>query len=172
MRFVILFVVSGLLLGAKGQKGECPDGSRAVGDHPPNGWELICWKDRRWKHGMATTWHDNGQKKSEGEYRKDQRHGKWTWWHASGKKKEEGEYKDGELNGKWTLWHDNGFKELEGEYKDGKFQGKLTIWYANGQKARQVEYKDGKMVGKATCWDKAGTEITCWQSPAVNSPRP
>jgi antitoxin component YwqK of YwqJK toxin-antitoxin module len=43
-----------------------------------------------------------------------------TFWHENGQKKSEGEYKDGEREGLWTFWHENGQKEKEGEYKDGE----------------------------------------------------
>jgi len=35
-------------------------------------------------HGHWTTWHENGQKKSEGEYEKGSREGRWTYWNEDG----------------------------------------------------------------------------------------
>jgi antitoxin component YwqK of YwqJK toxin-antitoxin module len=185
MRFVVVFVMSGLLLGAKGQKGVCPEGSRAVGDPPPKGYELICWKDLtyqgRWQHGMSTYWHKNGQKKEEGTYKHGKQHGNITRWHANGQKRLEGEYKDGKRHGKWTywsqagkrlgtnqwtngsgaitVWYDNGQKEYRSEYKDGELQGKDTNWHDNGQKKSEGEYKDGRKHGKRTHWSQSGKRL-------------
>jgi len=40
---------------------------------------------KKWK-GMKTSWHENGQKQAEGNY-KDGKHTKWTEWRKNGKKK-------------------------------------------------------------------------------------
>ena len=159
MRFVVVFVMSGLLLGAKGQKGVCPEGSRAVGDPPPKGYELICWKDLtyqgRWQHGMATYWHKNGQKKEEGTYKHGKQHGNITRWHANGQKRLEGEYKDGKRHGKWTYWSQAGKRLGTNQWTNGS--GSVTFWYDNGQKREQGEIrKNIKRRGKWTFWSPKG----------------
>ena len=47
------------------------------------------------KNGLHTTYHENGQKKSEGNYKDDKHDGKWTWWHENGQIEAERNYKDG-----------------------------------------------------------------------------
>jgi antitoxin component YwqK of YwqJK toxin-antitoxin module len=177
MRFVMIFVMSGLLLGAKGQSGECPDGSRAVGAPPPKGYELICWKRGRWLHGRAIYWHKNGQKKEEGQFKDGNTHGKWTYWSRAGKrlgtnqwtngsgavtfwydngqKKEEGEFKDGMRHGKWTYWSQAGRRLGTNQWTNGS--GTITFWYDNGQKKEEGEIRKNIMRrGKWTFWSPKG----------------
>ena len=42
--------------------------------------------------------------------------------YENGQKKSEGNFKDGEFDGKVTSWHENGQIEREEYYKDGKLQ--------------------------------------------------
>ena len=100
------------------------------------------------QEGLWTTWHDNGQKCEEGEYKDGKKEGLWTGWYDNGQKWEEGECKDGKKEGLWTTWYYNGQKWDEGEYKDGKKEGLETTWLSNGQKKREVEYKDGEEVSR------------------------
>jgi len=76
--------------------------------------------------------------------------------YENGQLKSEGNYKDYNADGKWTMWHENGLKKEEGNYKDGYRDGKWTEWYENGQKQEESFWKDGFLVGESTCWDKAG----------------
>ena len=68
------------------------------------------------KNGIHTEFHENGKKKSEGNYKgvdrwnQPQKIGKWTGWHENGKKKLEGTFTNGELDGLVIEWHDNGQK--------------------------------------------------------------
>lgn len=85
------------------------------------------------KEGLWTFWHDNGQKKEEGEYKDGKREGLWTQLRKNGEKIE-AEFKDGELEGLWTWWHDNGQKAVEGECKEGNKVGNWIYWDENGKK--------------------------------------
>ena len=48
------------------------------------------------KNGLHTTYHENGQKMSEGNWKDGKRDGKYTAWHENGQIKSEKNYKDGE----------------------------------------------------------------------------
>ena len=46
--------------------------------------------------------------------------GKWTEWYENGQIKSEGNYKDNKRDGKWTGWYPDGQKMSEENYKDGR----------------------------------------------------
>ena len=64
--------------------------------------------------------YENGQKKSEGNFKDGKRDGVYNSWYKNGQIKSERIYKEDEEIGKWTYWHENGQKEHEVNYKDGK----------------------------------------------------
>ena len=66
--------------------------------------------------------------------------------YENGQIKSEGNYKDGKPDGKVIDWYENGQIEAEGNYKDGKPDGKATYWHENGQIEREATYKDGKCI--------------------------
>ena len=108
-------------------------------------------------------YYPNGQKKSEGILRYDEkgipvRDGKWTYWVSLGQKDKEVTYKDGKEDGLWTSWwySSNGQKRYEVTYKEGKEDGLATEWWENGNKYSEKTYKDGKEDGLATSWHEYG----------------
>ena len=70
--------------------------------------------------GKVFEFHDNGQKKSEGNYKDGKVHGPVVIWYENGQKRSEGNYKDGKLHGDGRGWHENGQKNFESEWKNGK----------------------------------------------------
>lgn len=124
------------------------------------------------------TYYENGNKKSEYEYKNGKKHGKFAKWYESGEKEEEGElfedndhgtithwYKDGKVKGKgtfdkgtgtWTEYYPDGRKKAVGTYKDGKVHGKVVEWNENGTISYELELKDGKRHGLWSCRDKEG----------------
>ena len=42
----------------------------------------------------------------------DKLDGKWTSWHENGQKSWEGNFKDGHLDGKYTSWYEDGQMEV------------------------------------------------------------
>jgi hypothetical protein len=122
-------------------------------------------------------WYENGQKKSEVNYKDGEKDGFWTEWYENGQKGEEYTYKDGKQDGlvtQWyengqmsyegtgkpdglsTYWYENGQKKYEGTFKDWKRDGLFTSWYENGQKWSEVTYKDGKEISKKE-WNEDGS---------------
>ena len=57
---------------------------------------------------IKTTYYDNGQKESEGNYINGKKEGKWTEWHLNGNKKYEMDLVDGKVEGKWSWWDEEG----------------------------------------------------------------
>jgi len=135
--------------------------------------------------GLWATWHVNGQKVNEIEYRNGKYDGTFTayyddgskcfqqhykqhvcdgtdsGWFRSGKKMYEGQYKEGKQDGTWRHWYENGQMSTETSYKDGKQEGSSTTWLENGQKRYEEHYRDGKKHGFDTAWDEKGKLL--WQ---------
>ncbi|MBT6937222.1 MAG: toxin-antitoxin system YwqK family antitoxin, partial [Candidatus Marinimicrobia bacterium] len=89
------------------------------------------------RHGLFTSFLENGQKKQERTFKDGELDGISTWWYENGQKKQEGTFKDGKGNGLATSWHENGQKKQEGTFKDGKGNGLATSWHENGQKKQE-----------------------------------
>lgn len=96
------------------------------------------------KHGISTAYHENGQKKLQGQYQNNLPEGKFVWWYATGQKSLEGTFQNGKANGTWTWWHENGQKSIKGEYKDGAPVGKWNWWKEDGRVAQNADVTDGE----------------------------
>ena len=46
--------------------------------------------------------------------------GRWVTWHVNGQKWEEGNYRKEKKEGKWTKWDEKGQIIAQEDYKDGK----------------------------------------------------
>ena len=106
--------------------------------------------------GKSTTWHINGQIGSEENYKDNLRDGERATWYYSGEIKSKENYNNGKLDGKRTTWYFNGQIESEENYKDNLRDGERTTWYFNGQIKSEQNYKDGKKEGKFTNWNMNG----------------
>ena len=93
--------------------------------------------------GKAVDHYENGQKKSEENYRGGKRDRLSVEWYEHGQKWKEANYKDGELDGLWVNWNKNGQKKSEKNYKAGKLDGLWVRWHENGQKIGEWNFKDG-----------------------------
>ena len=71
-------------------------------------------------NGLATWWYENGQIKSEINYKNRNRDGKWSSWLENGQIKSKINYKEGKKAGKFTYWDENGQIKSEKYYKNGK----------------------------------------------------
>ena len=76
--------------------------------------------------GKQVEWYENGQKRSEDNYKNGEREGKQEGWYDNGQKMYEYNCKDGTMDGKQEKWHDNGQKEYERNYRDGKMDRKAN----------------------------------------------
>jgi antitoxin component YwqK of YwqJK toxin-antitoxin module len=121
--------------------------------------------------GLETSWHENGQKRTEQPYKDGKAHGLRTVWHENGQKANESTSKNGKKHGPWTTWYENGQKRTEENYKDGKKDGPWTWYYENGQKSYEQNYKDGKWDGPYTEWDEAGNPLRQNQEEGGQKPK-
>jgi antitoxin component YwqK of YwqJK toxin-antitoxin module len=94
---------------------------------------------------VKLTSYEDGQLDSVNNY-KDGDSVKLTSWHENGQIKSEINYKDKKYHGKWTEWHENGHLDCEFNYKDGEKHGK-QIWYLDGEIDEIEIYKDGEYIG-------------------------
>ena len=158
MRFVILALALTGFAACK-PSGSCPDGSEPVGDHPPKGFEVICWKGKRHKHGLATYWNKNGNKIKEGEYREDRKHGKWIYGTIGASAVQaEMEYRNGKKHGKYTSLFNHKYR-TEGEYIDDRKHG-VWVYYneETGKKMTRAQYDNGIVI---KCLDDADAFQKC-----------
>ncbi len=126
------------------------------------------------QHGLETTWHDNGKKRSEGNWINGKQHGLQTgWhensvifqlsWHENNQKMSEGKYVNDKVHGLWTFYRDNGQKSFEINYVNGKVHGKLVEWRIYGgwkdpvlDYKSVVNYKNDKLDGSFEHWHLNG----------------
>jgi|TARA_B100000475_G_scaffold128412_1_gene93772 antitoxin component YwqK of YwqJK toxin-antitoxin module len=82
--------------------------------------------------------------------------GKYILYHENGNKRYEGNFSIGKMDGKQIKWHENGQKSYEANFKYGKQNGPYIFWYENGQKSYEANYKKGKEHGIVKSWDREG----------------
>jgi antitoxin component YwqK of YwqJK toxin-antitoxin module len=109
-------------------------------------------------HGIVFSWYENGQKQAEVNFKDGKQHGDARGWHENGQKKLEGNYKDGKYDGPAVFWHENGQKDGEVNFKDGKPDGLTVSWHENGQKRTEINYKDGTLIS-SKFWNSKGEEV-------------
>ena len=94
--------------------------------------------------------------KEEGEaINKGPKDGPEIFWHENGQKKSEGNYKDKVIHGPAIGWHKNGQKAYEANYIKDKEDGLSTEWYENGQIKLKIQFKD-VMALSADAWKPNG----------------
>ena len=108
--------------------------------------------------GKCFEFHDNGQKKSEENYKDGKPDGLLVYWYENGQKQTEINYKDGKPHGIGFNWYENGQKEAEGNHKDGKMDGLLVAWHENGQKQMELTFKDNEGISEKY-WNSKGEEV-------------
>jgi hypothetical protein len=82
--------------------------------------------------------------------------GTWTTWHVNGQKSHEVNYKNGKKDGAFTSFHDNGRKAVEQHYVNGTCSGPDLGWYADGAPVYEGSYVEGKRDGTWTHWTEDG----------------
>jgi MYXO-CTERM domain-containing protein len=126
-----------LMLGAQRADAACPEGAEVVRESPPAALIEACQRPDGTQHGRYASWHPNGEKFTEGQYREGKQHGKWTRWHANGQKSYEGHWRDDKKHGTTTLWTVHGVKEAQMEFHEGWFVpwSFRVYWAEDGQEA-------------------------------------
>jgi len=103
------------------------------------------YKDGR-RHGLCQEWYENGQLWSSYNYKDDKEHGLCQWWHKSEQLWSSFNYKDGRRHGLCQWWYLSGKLQTSYNYKDGKEHGLCQIWAKNGTLWSSNVYKDGHLI--------------------------
>jgi len=106
------------------------------------------------------TYHDNGNKKSQGNVQKGKKVGEWTFYYDNAQVMRQGVYKNDKPLGEWKEYYRNGtiksemtFVEAGGESKK---HGDYKTYHKNGSVHFDGAYKYGKKVGKWIEYNKLG----------------
>jgi antitoxin component YwqK of YwqJK toxin-antitoxin module len=108
------------------------------------------------KHGLHTSYYEDGTKRSEFTYKDGKKHGPRAKFRGDGSKKEEWHFKEGKLHGLNTRYYKNGTKEREATFKEHKPHGLNTRYYKNGSKAWQARFEEGLITGLYEAWSADG----------------
>jgi antitoxin component YwqK of YwqJK toxin-antitoxin module len=117
--------------------------------------EEIQYRDGKYD-GTSTTFYGNGRKLMEQHYKEGICEGPEIGWYKSGKKEYEGQYKNEKQDGLWRYWYENGQFRSESNYENGLQNGRSTDWFENGQKDFEEHYRNDKKNGPDTAWDEHG----------------
>lgn len=117
--------------------------------------EEIQYRDGKYD-GTSTNFYGNGRKLMEQHYKQGVCDGPEIVWYESGKKDHEGQYKIEKQDGLWRYWYENGRLRSETSFKNGLKDGRDTSWYENGQKDFEEHYRNDKKDGPDTAWDEQG----------------
>jgi len=98
--------------------------------------------------GVWVTWHVNGQKATEVEYRNGRCDGAFTTFYDDGRQCVSKHYTTGVCHGTETGWYRSGKKQYEGRCEHGRRIGTWQWWKENGQIESTREFTVGKQVQK------------------------
>lgn len=88
---------------------------------------------------------DNGQMKSEGWMKKNQKEGYWFSYYENGNKKEEGHFKNNKKAKWWIYYNVNEGIEKKCEFENDVMNGYCIIYF-NGDVVRGEKYQSGKKI--------------------------
>lgn len=91
--------------------------------------------------GINITKYPGGQTKMKGEVLQGKRHGLWTTWRQNGMKWSESTYNLGVLEGKTVSYHENGQVNYIGYYKNDKKDGKWIFFDEEGAQIKEEVFK-------------------------------
>ena len=90
------------------------------------------------KHGHYTTYFENGQKRSEGEYVNGKQIGVWNCWYENGAQVNIGNYgEDGLETGEWKFFYPSGKLQQINHFAHGKANGEFIDYYESGKIKRK-----------------------------------
>jgi len=105
-------------------------------------------KDTTIKHGLYTSYHNNGNQKMIVNYVKGQKEDTGQIYNEAGKLKETAEFKNDQLNGLRQLYNDSTKQIIIVEnYKNNSFEGEYLSYHPNGELKQKGQYVNNKMSG-------------------------
>jgi len=95
------------------------------------------------------------------EYQVEIWHGLATGYHNNGQKSWECRYVNGQRDGEFRAWADNGQLTMQATVVMGRVHGLSTEWSGNhGRKMRELTYEQGQLQGRSRTWDMEGELLT------------
>jgi antitoxin component YwqK of YwqJK toxin-antitoxin module len=123
-----------------------------------NGYAVYYLNEKGLREGLYISYHNNGTKYEECEYKNGKKNGKYILWYPPILKDSKIEhpytqiiqiecfYKNNKLEGKYTSNRISGVKWEEGNYKNGLLDGTYILFDNNGNRWMRYEYKDGVQI--------------------------
>lgn len=99
------------------------------------------------KEGLSKEYYENGQLKSEINWKNGKQEGLDKWYHENGQLGIEGNYKNDKLEGLSKEYYKSGQLRVEKNYENGELEGLYKSYYENGQLEIERNYKNGKRKG-------------------------
>ena len=100
------------------------------------------------REGAYISYHSNGEKNFEYEYKNDVKDGNWFQYNDKGKLVEQKVYKNGILEGPKISYHSNGEKSFTSTYVNGELHGEKLQYNDRGKLVARTKYNMGEKVGK------------------------
>jgi len=92
----------------------------------------------------------NGELMSSKRYNNGVNDGLFATWHESGQKRSEGYWEDGKKVGKWSSWHSNGQVDSEGFYINDRKDGLWVSYDETGTKVSEDVYAAGELINNSS----------------------
>jgi len=124
------------------------------------------------RDGAYISYYQNGQKRSEGNYKNDKQTGFWITWHENGNKSSEGSYKNGLQTNEWRFYYKNGKLQQINHFLNDKEEGEFIDYDTNGIRTRKGLCTNGLMKGKEIKFYPNGkvlAEVT-WKNHKTDGP--
>lgn len=93
---------------------------------------------------VSREYHENGQLKMEGPMVNGKRHGVWTSWYENGLKWSETTFSHGIKSGRTITYYDNGMMRYNGEYDNDERVGVWNFYNQEGVLEKQVDHDKGE----------------------------
>lgn len=98
--------------------------------------------------GNYVSYYENGQIKSDVNYREGVLTGNFKYFHPNGKISKEGTYFAGKEDGLVKCYFENGELKRSTDFNFGKKDGLEKIFNEKGELTYEIEYKDGKVISR------------------------
>jgi antitoxin component YwqK of YwqJK toxin-antitoxin module/CHAT domain-containing protein len=86
--------------------------------------------------------------------------GYWEFYYENGNKKSEGEFKNGSNHGNWKFYHDNGVVKTEGPCLAGMYEGEIKKYYPSGKAESVAMYVQDSIHGSFVAYYENGNVQT------------
>lgn len=107
-------------------------------------------------NGEYTSFYENGNMKSKGQFSHNKSVGEWSYYFSSGELRMRGEVENGKNVGVWEYFYESGGKKMEGEIVNGKRTGLWVIYYTNGSKQSEGYFDGNTRVGTWKYYAESG----------------